>query len=556
MVPAEAGPASVKGNADPMIQKVSLWSLTLALLLVLGACQQQQVKPKPVEPMPPVVTPDPDPLPPVVTPEPMSPTQFTLYYPTGSRATSTLALTKTAPARARRGGMIEYNLTVENIGAQTIKNVVVTDYFDPPQAVEIQPSGDITDVGGGQRKWRVGELRPGESRTVTMSGTVVGSVQEIRNCAYAEFVADGCVTTLIDDPSLDIALVCEPQSVVTCDDANLTVTVRNTGTGAARNVVVEGSSPSGATIDGQSSFSRVLGDIPAGGQETFTVKGAGWDQNAMDPTPYRFEFMARENVAGGSQTNTVDCTVEAARPMLDITKVAEKDEQVVNVPVGYTITVTNTGRVPLTDLRVVDQLDPRSKIDSAGGGVVDGNRISWNIGTLGVGDSREFMVRAYSTEVTRDSGRPIVNTATATAYCAETKTATAEVHYKGYNALLLEVLDRADGRDYDPVRIGDETIYVISVTNQGTAVDQNITLEITPDPKQSFGGIVSGPTMTSTDLGGTTAIAPLASLAPGQTQIWKIRVKANEAGFARLTVRVNSDKTSPFQEEEGTTIVE
>ena len=45
--------------------------------------------------------------------------------------------------------------------------------------------------------------------------------------------------------------------------------------------------------------------------------------------------------------------------------------------------------------------------------------------------------------------------------------------WAGYPALLLEVIDTED-----PLLIGEETTYIIQVTNQGTATDTNVVLDV------------------------------------------------------------------------------
>ena len=45
--------------------------------------------------------------------------------------------------------------------------------------------------------------------------------------------------------------------------------------------------------------------------------------------------------------------------------------------------------------------------------------------------------------------------------------------WKGYPALLIEVIDTED-----PLLVGEETTYVIQITNQGTAADTNVALEV------------------------------------------------------------------------------
>ena len=71
---------------------------------------------------------------------------------------------------------------------------------------------------------------------------------------------------------------------------------------------------------------------------------------------------------------------------------------------------------------------------------------------------------------------------------------------QGIPALLMEVVD-----EIDPVTVGDETTYVITVTNQGSAQDQNVTIVCNLEEAMSF---VSGTgTSAVTAEGGTVTMA-------------------------------------------------
>jgi uncharacterized repeat protein (TIGR01451 family) len=113
-------------------------------------------------------------------------------------------------------------------------------------------------------------------------------------------------------------------------------------------------------------------------------------------------------------------------------------------------------------------------------------------------------------------------------------------------ALRLEVVDLED-----PIRVGDEVTYRVTVRNQGTGADKNVAITATLPPEMQFVA-ASGATEAKAD-GQTLTFAPVASLLAGQTVEWHVRTKATKAGDVRMQVQLKSDSlTHPAMETEPT----
>jgi uncharacterized repeat protein (TIGR01451 family) len=136
------------------------------------------------------------------------------------------------------------------------------------------------------------------------------------------------------------------------------------------------------------------------------------------------------------------------------------------------------------------------------------------------------------------------------AVCAEEVTDTASTKILTIPALVLEAVDLSD-----PVRVGENVVYRITVTNQGSGPDNNIsvTAELPPELEYvSSKGVTDGKADKG-QKGEVVKFAPVATLAPGRTAMWELTAKANKAGDVRFEVQLQSESlTKPAYENEPT----
>ncbi len=129
-------------------------------------------------------------------------------------------------------------------------------------------------------------------------------------------------------------------------------------------------------------------------------------------------------------------------------------------------------------------------------------------------------------------------------------TAVATTDLQGIPALLMEVVD-----EIDPVTVGDKTTYVITVTNQGSAQDQNVTIVCNLEEAMSFVSGTGTSEVTAED--GTVTMAAVPGLDPGDAAVWRVTVKAESEADARFTVTLTSDQLQrPVRETESTNLYE
>ncbi|MCA9323292.1 MAG: DUF11 domain-containing protein [Planctomycetes bacterium] len=457
-----------------------------------------------------------------------------LYVPTGDQATSTLLLTKEAPAEVSLGAPFEYRLTATNLTNSRVEDVSITDTV--PSGLDIIGSSPaITASEGSRHTWVIGDLGPGESRTVTVQATA-NSQGEVTYCAEVRYAQLACVTTRVVEPSLQLTAT-SPAEVVSCDCFPVNLRVTNNGTGTARDVVINATLPAGFTHNGSGSIRIPVGDLASGESREQTAEVCASGPGVMD-------LQATATAGGGLTADAATGTV-AKKPMLEIEKEG-RDWVYGGNRVTYMITVRNTGDGVAQQTIVEDQLPANVSFVSAdNGGTNVGNTVSWNLGNLQPGDSRnlQVVVRAEQIGVAR-------NVANARAYCADAVTASTTTEVKGIPAILLEVIDLED-----PVPVGQVAEYLIKVYNQGSAPDTNIRITCELEDTMEFAS-ASGATRGS-HAGGTVTFDSLPSLAPKATAEWRVRVKAVGSGDVRFKVIRETDETTrPVTETESTNFYE
>lgn len=444
-----------------------------------------------------------------------------------------IAITKDAPARALVGEVFEYDIVVSNPSPVATTNTVVTDVL--PDGIQHVSSSPNATVGGQRLSWQLGSIAPQESRslTVRVKGTRTGTFE---NCAAVTadhgLSARDCATTVIVAPALVLEKSCTPE-VVLCEPIEYTIVIRNTGDGPATNINITEELPAGiVTEKGNSAVAGRIERLEAG--------------EAM-----RFNFTARAERTGtftnrvmasadGGLTAEASCTTTVRKPTLQVEKTGP-ELRYVGRNVSYQITVTNTGDAPARDTVLVDTLPGGTQFVSASDGGNFGNgQVTWNLGTLAPRASK-----SVSVEIKAVQRGTLRNVAMARAFCAEAQDEiTTEV--RGIPAVLLEVIDLDD-----PIEVGGDETYVITVTNQGSAEATNTVIVVTIPPEGAFDS-ADGPTQASVS-GKTVRFAPLPSLAPKAKAVYRVLVKAERPGDVRFGVSLTCDQVDrPVTETEST----
>jgi uncharacterized repeat protein (TIGR01451 family) len=285
---------------------------------------------------------------------------------------------------------------------------------------------------------------------------------------------------------------------------------------------------------GQSVLTTELGTLAPGESRDIAI-----NSEAVSTGEHCNVAVVNSSNAGSAEDDACIVVVEAG---IDVVKEGPP-LQFVGKRASYTITATNTGDVPLTDVVITDTVPAENQLLSAPGAQIDGNTATWYT-SLGGGETKTFEL----TVVGLEGGT----------YCNEVSAESAEyglsgsdnacTEWKGYPALLIEVIDTED-----PLLVGEETTYVIQITNQGTAQDTNVSLSVRL-PGELEVVSAAGDTQ-GTISGNAVEFAAYPVLEAKEIIEFRVVARAVAEGDARFRAQMESDLLrSPVPEEEATQV--
>jgi len=455
-------------------------------------------------------------------------------FPTGDETTSALRLEKIVPAEVRAGQSFEYQMRVTNLSRLSLEGVQVRELCSDGFQVDSSEPKALS-AEGGRATWNLGTIDPGAQRTIVVRATAVGEAA-LRSCADVEFTSSLCSSIPIVDPRLKLELAPLPE-VLVCDEIALELSVTNTGSGVARDIVVVTELSEGlATAAGDPTARLTVESLAAGQSRTLRVE-------ARAAAPGSYQAVATATMAGGVQVEPVERTIAVRQPRLEVSGTGPQT-LIIGRDGAWEFTIQNQGDGVARDASFVATLQGAlTVISSDPKAVVGGGKLSFDLGDMASGAARKVSARLRA----KDGGEARVE-GIAKAHCADSVTAATATQLKGIAATLLEVADRED-----PVLVGEEIVYEIAITNQGFAADHEVAVVCTLDEGMSFVG-ADGATAAGVSEG-TITLAPLATLEPKQKATWTLRVKAESAGDKRFRVSVTSQALGrPVEETEATNL--
>ena len=461
---------------------------------------------------------------------------LTLLYPTGERATSAIMVRKQLPVEVNLDKPFDYTIEVTNLTGEPIDGVVINEPV--PGHMELRSAEPApSSESGGEAKWNLNLAANGTQRIVVTA--VANEAKPIRQCSTVSYDPTLCSELAVVSPSLKLALRA-PASTLQCAGYEVIFSVSNDGTGTARGVVIQEQLPEGVTLDDGAKQVRIdVGDVPAGKTMEF--------KRIVRPSETGSVTLAGDATgANGLSAEAAGVETAVTEAKLEITSEAP-EMRFIGRPFTHTFTVKNTGDGPAPRTVVSVVIPANVTVASAdnNGAATEGG-VTWQLGELPAGSER-----TVSVDLSGNVRAPIRTTAAARADCVTGEvTAVATTDLQGIPALLMEVVD-----EIDPVTVGDETTYVITVTNQGSAQDQNVTIVCNLEEAMSFVSGTGTSEVTAED--GTVTMAAVPGLDPGDAAVWRVTVKAESEADARFTVTLTSDQLQrPVRETESTNLYE
>jgi uncharacterized repeat protein (TIGR01451 family) len=464
-----------------------------------------------------------------------------------------ISIDASGPGQGLVGDTLTYRIDVRNPGDFTAKEVTVTETL--AAGVTLVGSTPSPSGTGGPLQWRLGDLRGGESRTITLQlrADRPGTANNCASVTTAEKLsAQDCVATTILAPSLRVGMTGPTQAEVG-QPAAFQVQITNTGSTALTGLVIVDRYDAGLEHASQPNtqtrvIERNLGDLAAGQTRnvdvTFDVVQAGRQCNAV-------EIQGSAGILGSAKA-CLDAVEQGAAAAGGQTRLVVTKEgpptQAEGGTASFTITVTNKGQTAATNVTVTDHVDPSLEPTRVSKDYKwDGADLVWNIDRIEPGKSIQRKIECQCTE----AGDNICNRVTVTSDQGDRETAESCLNVTAASAGLQPSIDE----EGNPVALGKQTTYRIRVTNNGSATEQNVVVVVTvPDLMTALSaGVEGGP--LGKPSGKTIRFTP-AALAPGKTLSYNVVVRADDVGDGVARVEVTSkNQTTPATAETTTSVV-
>jgi uncharacterized repeat protein (TIGR01451 family) len=448
-----------------------------------------------------------------------------------------VALNKTAPSTVVVNQELPYTITVTNTGKVETKALTVQDPI--PASLLFVRADPPPVVDGDHLVWTLGELQPGQSRTmqVVFRTTRPGTITNTASVVTDEGLKDQkSVTTEVTTPGLKVVKT-GPATGVTGIPITYDITVSNPGGGPATNVVLEDTFDAGLEHETKANPVKLtVGTL--GPRESRTIKLALTPRQAGSLVN-RVVATADGGLADHSEHTVV---VQEARLGVQVTGPAAS---YVGRPATWTIKVTNPGETVLGDVTLRDLVPPELSFTSASdGGRLDGGQVVWTLGSLQPKETKTVQVSTKSVKMSPQ----VLNVAVAKAAPGLEAQDKAALEIRGVPAYRLELVDMDD-----PVEVGNKTTYKIDVTNQGSLPGHQVQITCYIPPEMEY--VDTQGTVKPQVNGRTVTFPAVDALKPQETVTYLLDVRALKAGDARFKVELRSTHLgSPVIKEESTTI--
>ena len=442
---------------------------------------------------------------------------------------------KKMPEEVQLNSPFDYMITLTNLTNMELHDIHLVDYL--PDGYQYKSSKPAAEVEDGMLTWMMDSLegKAVEEIVVTGMATKEGWVQ---TCGNVTYVIPACAKSRVVRAALALKKTA-PKEVLICDEIPLNFVVTNTGSGEATNVKIADELPAGLlTSSGSRTININVGTLAAGKSVTHKVMAKARRTGA-------YTNSATASADGGLTAASGETVTKVTQPVLTISK-SGPEKQYLGRQLRYDITISNTGDAAATDTVIEDTVpDNVEGIKASTGGKLVGSKLVWDIGTLAAGASKKV-----SSAYTPKNAGTFSNRATVKAHCADAVSASAKTMVEGIAAILLEVVDVSD-----PIEVGENETYIITVTNQGSAPGTNIVVKCVLEDSMSYVSSSGETNGRSSD--GMVVFDVLRSLAPKAKATWRVVVRAVKAGDVRFTVVMKSDELGrDVQETEATNFYE
>jgi uncharacterized repeat protein (TIGR01451 family) len=460
------------------------------------------------------------------------------------------------------GEDLTYTLTIINDGPSQATAVAVTDPLPPAltSATATSSIGACDPVAGVILTCTVAALDPGASMVVTIAGTLDPDVDPGTVTNSATVISATPDPDLSDNTS-QVATSTAPADLAVTTTANVaevapggaitwTVNVSNAGPGPTRAAVLTDQLPVGVDITSVhvsqgscgaavagAALTCTLGIVAPGATVTLTVVGVvGAAVQGTLVNTAAVVSRDESDTSDNADQITIPVTVAAD---LQLAQSVAAPSVVAGRSTRWTLTVTNVGPAPATDVVVTDVLPAEltdASADDPGCDLADGV-LTCTVGDLAVGESSRITISGTIAPTTR---AVVVNAASVASSVLDVRPGDNAVQARVAVTAVAPVTVTKVAAD-DRIAAGDTTTYTITVANMGPSTATGVVVvENLP-----AGAAVLKASSTSYDRG--TARWTVGTLPPGATEVLTLKVRLEDTGRAinRVRVRYTEDSHGP-----------
>lgn len=445
-----------------------------------------------------------------------------------------LTLEKKAPPEIQVGKPATFELFIRNVGKVAAHDVTVFDQV--PRGTRLTnavPHAEVTAAG--EVIWKLESLQPGEEKSVAMH--VLPLVEgEIGSVAQVAFATQASARTICTKPELAISHT-GPEKVLIGEFVSFDITISNPGSGAATGVVLEENVPDGLSHSEGTELEYDIGTLKPGESKklrlTLKATKAGAVENIV--------LLRGE----GNLLAQHAAALEVLAPALQVVVRGPK-LRYLERNATFEVAIANPGTAPAKEVEIVTYLPKGMKFLSAdhkGQYDARNHAVYWSLEELPAQQAGAAQLKLLPQETGVQK-----LTVEGRAAMGLKQASELAVQVEGLAELQFAIADEAD-----PIEVGNETVYSITLSNSGSSAATNVELMIgLPREMEPISG--EGPTKVVVG-GDRFVIDPLARIAPGEKTVYKLKVRGHQPGAHRIQVQLISAETPvPVTKEEMTRI--
>lgn len=438
--------------------------------------------------------------------------------PFAGRQEPAVSLEWIGPSTAKVGAPADYTVAVRNSSNAPVQQVIVRVRL--PEGVQVSATEPKASNDDNVLMWDVGTLLPRQEKNLQVR-LVTPNKGDVECQAWVTFTGTAAMRIRVREPKL-LVKVLAPEKVLVNDPCTFVVNVSNPGDSGADQVRLHCDLSDGLEHIKGNKIDFDIGSLAAG--ETRTVQVICGTKTGGEQT---CEVYAEGE---GGLRATDKATTNVLMPRIDL-EIAGPKLKYLDRRAVYTFKVTNPGDAPCYNVTLSNEIPSGFKFlqaDAGGRHDFAARTVSWFLGEIGPGQSREVRLECLAVAIGEHQHRAVVQ---ASRGLKQEETMVTRV--EGLSAIMLELVDLDD-----PIEVGAETSYEVRITNTGSKTETDVKLVCTIPDKMEFRSAV-GP-VRHTQNGNEIIFDAIPALAPRADAIFRITVKTKSAGVANFRARITS----------------